>query len=129
MPLPTPSNRDLSLFLESSAGQSFLSDNWVWPAVIVTMSLFNTALGEELLFRDLLLPRMSCAFGRWDWAINGVLFAIYHLHVPWVIPQALLGMFSLAYPSGRYHSAWIGIPVHSTQTVVISALVLALELG
>jgi uncharacterized protein len=40
---------------------------------------------------------MSCAFGRWDWAINGVLFAIYHLHVQWVIPHALLGMFSLAY--------------------------------
>ena len=27
--------------------------------------------------------------------------------------------FSLAYPSRRYHSAWIGMTVHSTQTVVI----------
>src|SRR3954454_23829161 len=28
--LPTPAARDLSLFLGSSAGQTFLSGNWVW---------------------------------------------------------------------------------------------------
>lgn len=30
------------------------------------MFLFNTALGEELLFRGYLLPRMNGAFGRGD---------------------------------------------------------------
>ena len=126
--LPTPSRRDMGLFLESGVGQNFLSDNWAWLAVIVTMGIFNTVLGEELLFRGLLLPRMSGVFGRWDWVANGAMFAVYHLHVPWVIPQSLLGIFSLAYPSKRYHSAWIGIAVHSAQTIVISALVLALVL-
>ena len=56
-------------------------------------------LGEELLFRGLLLPRMHGAFGRWDWLANGVLFAVYHLHVPWAIPATLLDTFILAYPS------------------------------
>jgi CAAX protease family protein len=54
---------------------------------MVTMMIFNTVLGKELLFRGLLLPRMRAAFGRWDWLANGVLFGIYHLHVPWTIPQ------------------------------------------
>jgi membrane protease YdiL (CAAX protease family) len=127
--LPTPVSRDMGSFMESDAGQSFLSGNWVWFAVIFTMGIFNTALGEELLFRGLLLPRMSGVFGRWDWAANGVLFGLYHLHVPWAIPRTLLDTFVLAYPSRRYRSALIGIAVHSAQTVVISALVLALVLS
>src|SRR5215212_8714801 len=108
---------------------SFLSGNWVWFAVIVVFVVFNTVLGEELLFRGLLLPRMQGAFGRWDWVANGVLFALYHLHVPWVIPQTLLvDTFVEAYPSRRYRSALIGIIVHSSQSVFVLALVLFLVL-
>jgi hypothetical protein len=72
---------------------------------------------------------MSGAFGRGDWIANGVLFAGYHLHVPWSIPVALLDTFFLAYPTKRYRSAWIGIAVHSGQTVLIGALVLALVIS
>ena len=37
-------------------------------------------------------------------------------------------MFFLAYPTKRYQSAWIGIAVHSSQSVFIGAIVLALVL-
>jgi hypothetical protein len=46
--------------------------------------------------------------------------------VPWVIPASLLDTFILAYPSKRYRSAWIGIAVHSAQSVVLAILVLTL---
>ena len=127
--IPTPSHpgsHDLAVFLGSDAGQSFLSGAWGWFGVIAVLALFNTVLGEELLFRGFLLPRMNGAFGRGDWAANGVLFAAYHLHVPWVIPATLLDAFILAYPTKRYRSAWIGIAVHSAQSVVIAVLVLTL---
>jgi uncharacterized protein len=123
-----PGERDLGAFLGSDAGQSFLSGNWGWFALIAAMLLLNTVLGEELLFRGFLLPRMSGAFGRGDWAANGALFAVYHLHVPWAIPAALLDAFILAYPTKRYRSAWIGIAVHSSQSVFFALLVLALVL-
>ena len=126
--LPSPFDRDQGSFLQSVAGHEFFSGNWPWFAVIVTMMIFNTVLGEELLFRGLLLPRMRGAFGRWDWLANGVLFGIYHLHVPWTIPQNLLDTFILSYPTRRYRSALIGIAVHSVQTVVFTALLLALVL-
>jgi uncharacterized protein len=127
--LPTPAARDMGLFLGSHSGQEFLSGNWAWLGIIIALQVFNTVLGEELLFRGLLLPRMNGAFGRWDWAANGVLFAAYHLHVPWVIPQTLLvDTFVLAYPSKRYRSSLIGIAVHSAQSLVFGALVLALVL-
>jgi uncharacterized protein len=128
-PLPTPAARDLGLFLGSPAGQAFLSGNWTWLAVLLAMFVLNTVLGEELLFRGLLLPRMQGAFGRWDWVANGVLFAIYHLHVPWVIPQTLLvDTFAVALPSRRYRSALLGIAAHSAQSVFFTVLVVGLVL-
>jgi len=126
--LAAPLSRDQGAFLQSVDGQQFFSGNWPWFAIMMIMMIFNTVLGEELLFRGLLLPRMAGAFGRWDWVANGVLFGAYHLHMPWAIPVNLLDTFILSYPSRRYRSALIGIAVHSAQTVVFSALLLALVL-
>jgi membrane protease YdiL (CAAX protease family) len=123
--LLVPADRDIGAFLRSAVGQQFLSANWPWFALIVVMAVFNTVLGEELLFRGLLLPRMRGAFGRADWLANGLLFAVYHLHMPWVIPKALLDTVALAYPSRRYRSAWLGIIVHSVQSVLIVGASLA----
>jgi uncharacterized protein len=124
---PSPEARDFGLFLESDAGQSLMSGNWLWFGLLVVLWVFNTVLGEELLFRGLLLPRMNGAFGRGDWVANGVLFAAYHLHVPWVIPETLLAdTLIVAYPAKRYRSAWIGIVVHSAQSVVLAIIVLTL---
>ena len=89
---------------------------------------FNTVLGEELLFRGLLLPRMRGAFGRFDWVANGVLFAFYHLHMPWLIPSCLVDIFALSYPSRRYRSALIGMIVHSSQSFLFFTLLPGLVL-
>jgi uncharacterized protein len=126
--IPTPANRDMGMFLDSHAGQAFLHGNWGWFGIVVFSLVMNTLLGEELLFRGFLLPRMTGVFGRRDWLANGLLFAGYHLHMPWAIPTTLLDTFILAYPSKRYRSAWIGIAVHSAQSVTIAAVVLALVL-
>lgn len=72
--LPEPTHaesRNFAAFLESAAGQAFFADNWPWYGVVVILVVFNTVLGEELLFRGLLLPRMNRAFGRADWLVNG----------------------------------------------------------
>ena len=119
-------DRDFAALLESDAGKEFLSGAWGWYAVILVGFIFNTALGEELLFRGFLLPRMNGAFGRGDWVANGLLFTVYHLHVPWAMPGALADVFTQAYPTKRYRSAWIGIAVHSAQSVVLAILVFSL---
>jgi membrane protease YdiL (CAAX protease family) len=126
--LPHPESRDFGVFIESDAAQTFLDGAWGWFGVILILVLFNTVLGEELLFRGFLLPRMNGAFGRTDWVANGVLFAAYHLHTPWVMPAALLDILILSYPTKRYRSAWIGIIVHSAQSVFIALVVLVLVL-
>jgi uncharacterized protein len=126
--IPGPRVRDFGDFIGSDAGEDFFRGAWGWFAVLVVLDIFNTVLGEELLFRGLLLPRMKRAFGRWDWVANGVLFATYHLHQPWSIPPSLVDIFALSYPSKRFQSAWMGIIVHSTQSVVILIVVFTLVL-
>jgi hypothetical protein len=61
-----PSTRDFAEFLDSDRGEEFFRGEWGWFAVIVVLAVFNTVLGEELLFRGLLLPRMRGVFGRGD---------------------------------------------------------------
>jgi len=124
--LAAPSPRGLAEFLGTDSAESFFAGAWGWFAVVVVFAAFNTVLGEELLFRGLLLPRMRGVFGRYDWVANGALFACYHLHTPWVIPTALINVFAISYPSRRYESAWMGILIHSTQSVGLIAIVLAL---
>jgi membrane protease YdiL (CAAX protease family) len=127
--IPGPSVRDLPEFLDSDRGEDFFRGAWGWFAVVVVLAVFNTVLGEELLFRGLLLPRMRGVFGRGDFVANGALFAVYHLHQPWDIPTALLDIVVLAYPSRRFQSAWMGIIVHSVQSVVVIVVVLTLVLA
>lgn len=127
--LPTPSvpaARDLGVFLSSDTGKEFFHHAWGWYSLFLFMALFNTVFGEELLFRGLLLPRMNKAFKSKDWLANGILFGFYHLHVPWSIPAALLDSFVLSYPTKRYKSAWIGIIVHSTQSIFFGIILLML---
>jgi len=127
--IPGPSVRDFADFLDSDRGEAFFNGAWGWFAVVVVFVIFNTVLGEELLFRGLLLPRMQAVFGKGDWVANGVLFTLYHLHVPWVMPATLVeGIFLEAYPSRRFQSAWMGIIVHSVQSVVVTLIVLNLVL-
>jgi CAAX protease family protein len=124
--VPAPEDREFATLLESDAGKAFLDGAFGWYALILVFFIFNTVLGEELLFRGYLLPRMNGAFGRGDWVANGLLFAGYHLHVPWAIPGTLLEMFTTAYPTKRYRSAWIGIAVHSAQSVFLGILIFTL---
>jgi uncharacterized protein len=123
--LREPSERSFAELLTSADRHDVLHDSWALFALIVVMQLFNTVLGEELLFRGLLLPRMRGAFGQMDWVMNGVIFGLYHLHLPWSIPSATVaGVFLFAYPTRRFHSAWMGIAVHSAQSVVVVVVAL-----
>lgn len=123
--LKGPSTHDFSAFLGSDSGQNLLRGNWALFTLILVMAIFNTVLGEELLFRGFLLPRMRGGFGRYDWIANGVLMGLYHLHQPWSIPTSILDGMMYAYPTRRWRSAWMGVALHSTQSVLIVILVLA----
>ena len=102
---------------------------WELLALQLVLSVFNTFLGEEFIFRGVLLPRMKGVFGRWDWAANGIAFGLYHLHQPWGLPGSILHGLLLAFTGKRYRSNWFPIILHSGQSVYFAFLILGLVLG
>lgn len=128
--LSEPDKYSFDELLSSEPRKEALEGAWHVLILFIVLGILNTVIGEELLFRGILLPRMSGVFGRRDWVANGVLFGLYHLHQPWSIPGSMVdGAFLLALPSRRFHTAWMGIIVHSSQTVFFVLITLGLVLG
>ena len=106
-----------------------LEGNWWFFALFLVQAVFNTMLGEEVLFRGVLLPRMEGVFGRWSWVANSLLFGLYHVHQPWGIPSSVLHGLLYTFPAYRFRSTWMAILLHSAQSVYLAVLVLGVVLG
>jgi membrane protease YdiL (CAAX protease family) len=127
--LAEPPGFNSALVFESQAILQRLMGAWWFLGLIVFSSVFNV-LGEEFLFRGVLLPKMEGVFGKWSWVANGVLSAFYHLHQPWTIAANVLqGVLVLAFPRWRFRSTWMSVIVHSVENVFIAFLILGIILG
>jgi hypothetical protein len=102
-----------------------------WSLVILQLLLLvgNYWLGEEFLFRSVLLPKMNGVFGKWDWLANAVLFATYHWHKPWVIADAFLTGSLFAYTTKRWRCAWFGLIPHAIEGLFLLFIILGIVLG
>jgi uncharacterized protein len=105
-----------------------LEGAWWLLALFVVFAVSIKILGEEFLFRGVLLPKMEGVFGGWSWVANGVLFGLYHLHQPWMIPNAVLAGFLYAFAAYRYRSTWMSIIVHAAQNMYFAFFVLEVVL-
>ena len=124
-----PPGYGFTVVFESQEILQRLVGAWWFFGLFVVLSVFNVFLGEELLFRGVLLPRMEGVFGRWSWVANGVLFAFFHVHQPWGIAENIVSGAILAFPSWRFRSTWMAVIVHSVQNVFFGVLVLGIVLG
>jgi len=128
--LAEPREFALSQLLDVPQNRALLAGAWWFYGLFLLLALFNTVLGEELLFRGLLLPRMHGAFGNGDWLANGVLFGCYHLHQPWGIPGGVVvGALLFALPTKLFRSSWMSIAIHSGQSVFFAVVLFLLVLG
>jgi membrane protease YdiL (CAAX protease family) len=106
-----------------------LEGAWWFFALFVIYAVFNTFLGEEFLFRGVLLPKMEGVFGGGSWVANSILFAFYHVHQPSGILDSVITGLLYTYPAYRYRSTWMSIILHSAQSVFFAFLVLGVVLG
>jgi uncharacterized protein len=127
--LAEPGSYSLDALFESQEILARLEGAWWFFALFVVQAAFNTILGEEFLFRGVLLPKMEGVFGRGSWVANGVLFGLYHVHQPWGIPNSVVTGFLYTFPAYRYRSTWMSIILHSAQSVFFAFLVLGVVLG
>jgi membrane protease YdiL (CAAX protease family) len=125
-----PLGYSFGVIFESQEILERLVGAWWFFGLFVVFAVFNSILGEEFLFRGVLLPKMEGVFGRWSWVASGVLHAFWHVHQPWVILETLISAaFLYAFPSWRFRSTWMGVIVHSVQNVFFLFLLLGLVLG
>lgn len=101
---------------------------WILGLALISCS-FNYLLGEELLFRGVLLPQMAGVFGRWDWVANTVLFGLYHVHKFWYWPSLIIGSFGIAWATKRYRSMWMGVIVHGVEATFVLVVVIGVLTG
>ena len=128
--LSEPPGFALNSLLDSPAIQAELLGAWWFFGLFLTMAVFNTIVGEEFLFRGVLLPKMNGVCGKWDWVANGVLFGTYHWHQPWMIPSSIItGALCFALPARRFHTTWMAIIAHSVEAVFFLVLILGIVLG
>jgi membrane protease YdiL (CAAX protease family) len=117
-PLP----RDLPAAILSERVKDYFDGNW-YGFAMVAANAFLAPIAEELVFRGL-LPRMRSAFGKADIFVNGLLFALYHLHQPWSMPAAFIdGTLTQAYPTRRFQSTWMGLISHTAPSFLVIAVI------
>jgi membrane protease YdiL (CAAX protease family) len=111
--------------IQGLADHRFEGQWWILGLALTSL-LFNYLLGEELLFRGVLLPRMAGVFGRWDWVANTVLFGLYHVHKIWFWPSMVASSFGMSWAAKRYRSMWMGVVVHGVEGFFIVLIVAVL---
>jgi len=110
-------------------GSPEFAGQWWLLGVALVSFIFNYFLGEEFLWRGVLLPKMQGVFGKYDWVANAVLFGFYHLHKPWALPSIIVSNLTYSWPARRFRSSWMGIIVHGSELLPTLIVVLAVILG
>lgn len=92
--------------LPLSSGRYWLLSVWLafWTVNI---------LGEEFLWRGVLLPRQESAHGRWAWIFNGVGWSVFHAAMGWQLVMLLPLSFVLPYSVQRSGNTSVGVVLHA----------------
>lgn len=71
-------------------------------------------MGEEILWRGVMLPRMEAASGKWGWAVQGIGWTCFHIAFGWQLLVTMLPLlFILPYVAQRRANSWTGVVIHA----------------
>jgi membrane protease YdiL (CAAX protease family) len=70
-------------------------------------------LGEEFLWRGVMLPRQEVAFGKHAWLIHGFGWGLFHIAFGWQLLITLIPLiFIQSYIVQRTKNSWTGVIMH-----------------
>lgn len=124
--VPFPRLAELPSLNLSDLNSPHLKGAWWLVGVAIISCIFNYILGEELLFRGILLPKMRGVFGPWDWVANSVLFGLYHLHRPTQMLGFVVSGLAWPFLVGRYRSIWFAIVLHGIEGLFVVGIAVAI---
>lgn len=70
-------------------------------------------LGEEFLWRGVMLPRQEVAFGKYTWMVHGLGWGIFHIAFGWQLLVTLIPLiFIQSYVVQKTKNSWTGVIMH-----------------
>ena len=71
-------------------------------------------MGEEILWRGVILPRQEVVFGKWTWLIHGICWSLFHIAFGWELLITLLPLlFVQSYVVHKRKNSWVGVIIHA----------------
>jgi membrane protease YdiL (CAAX protease family) len=102
-------------FDHSPAFMSFepLTKGRYWLLLVWFPYWILNILGEEFLWRGVMLPRQEIAFGKYTWLIHGCGWGLFHIAFGWQLLITLIPLiFIQSYVVQKTKNSWIGVIMH-----------------
>jgi membrane protease YdiL (CAAX protease family) len=102
-------------FDHSPAFMSFdpLTKGRYWLLLIWLPYWILNIIGEEFLWRGVMLPRQEVAFGKHSWLVHGFGWGLFHIAFGWQLLITLIPLlFIQSYIVQRTKNSWIGVIMH-----------------
>lgn len=91
-----------------------LTRNRYWILLIWFPYWLLNIMGEEILWRGVLLPRQEIVFGKITWLFHGFFWGIFHIGFGWQLLLMLLPiLFIQSYTVQRRKNTWVGVIIHA----------------
>jgi len=102
-------------FDHSPAFMSFepLTKGRYWLLLVWLPYWILNILGEEFLWRGVMLPRQEIAFGKNAWLIHGTGWGLFHIAFGWQLLITLIPLIYIqSYIVQKKKNSWIGVIMH-----------------
>jgi membrane protease YdiL (CAAX protease family) len=93
-------------------------------AVLYFFAWITNILGEEFLFRGMLLRRQIVKYGSKAWIYHGVIWTLWHFFWKWNLFSILPFGLALSYTIYKRENIWIGIIAHGMMNSIPFILIL-----
>jgi len=90
-----------------------LSKGRYWLLLIWLPYWILNILGEEFIWRGVMLPRQELAFGKFTWIIHGFGWGLFHIAFGWKLLITLIPLiFIQSYVVQKTKNSWTGVIIH-----------------
>lgn len=90
-----------------------LSKGRYWLLLVWAPYWILNIMGEEFLWRGVMLPRQEIAFGKYTWIIHGFGWSLFHVAFGWQLLITLIPLiFIQSYIVQKTKNSWTGVIMH-----------------
>lgn len=91
-----------------------LSTGRYWLLLVWLPYWLLNILGEEFLWRGVMLPRQERAFGKYTWIIHGIGWGLFHIAFGWKLLLTLIPLiFIQSFIVQKTKNSWTGVILHA----------------